>query len=41
MRIDEHISGLLYDHDCVIVPDFGGFVGNMRPARLDGTRHRF
>lgn len=41
MNIDKHISGLLYHHDCVIVPEFGGFVGNMRPARLDEVRHRF
>ncbi|MGZ6416715.1 MAG: HU domain-containing protein, partial [Bacteroidia bacterium] len=25
-KVDKHISELLYEHDCVIVPDFGGFV---------------
>jgi len=26
---------LLFSHDCVIVPGFGGFIGNFTPARLD------
>jgi cell division septation protein DedD len=31
----DRISELLYDYDCVIVPDLGGIVANYRPARLD------
>lgn len=41
MHIEEHISELLYDHDCVIVPDFGGFIGNYAPARINEIKHLF
>ena len=30
--IEHHISDLLYLHDCVVIPDFGGFVGNKKSA---------
>lgn len=32
--ISEHISTLLYDHDCVIIPEFGGFVSNLQGASI-------
>ncbi|MGB0424743.1 MAG: hypothetical protein ACPGED_10475, partial [Flavobacteriales bacterium] len=32
--ISHHISTLLYDHDCVIIPDFGGFVSNLQGATI-------
>lgn len=41
MKISEHISALLYKHDCVIIPDFGGFVGNKKPAKHNKATHRF
>ncbi|MGP8216955.1 MAG: hypothetical protein ACLQQ4_15415 [Bacteroidia bacterium] len=41
MQIEEHISELLFEHDCVIVPDFGGFIGNYAPARVDEVKHLF
>ncbi len=41
MKIEEQISELLYEHDCVIVPDFGGFVCNYAPARIDPVKHLF
>jgi hypothetical protein len=41
MKIAEHISALLFEHDCVIVPDFGGFVCNYAPARIDPVKHLF
>lgn len=41
MKIDNHISELLYCHDCVIVPGFGGFIGNYQPARIHPTQHTF
>ena len=41
MKIEEHISELLFEHDCVIVPDFGGFVCNYAPARIDTFKHLF
>lgn len=31
----EYISDLLFLHDCVIIPDFGGFICNYRSARID------
>jgi len=41
MKIEEHISELLFEHDCVIVPDFGGFVCNYAPANIDPVKHLF
>jgi CCDC81-like prokaryotic HU domain 1/CCDC81-like prokaryotic HU domain 2/SPOR domain len=41
MKIAEHISELLIEHDCVIVPDFGGFVCNYAPAGIDPVKHLF
>jgi Sporulation related domain. len=29
------VRELLFGHDCVIVPGFGGFIGNYTPARID------
>lgn len=41
MKVEEHISELLFDHDCVIIPEFGGFVGNYTPAKIHPVRHTF
>src|SRR5437868_9794463 len=41
MKIDKHISELLYDHDCVIVPSFGGFLASYLHAQLNATQHTF
>lgn len=35
MDITAVIKELLFGHDCVIVPGFGGFIGNYTPARID------
>jgi cell division septation protein DedD len=40
-KVDKHISELLYEHDCVIVPDLGGFVANYAPAKIHPTQHTF
>ena len=40
-KVDKHISELLYEHDCVIVPDFGGFVANYASAKIHPTQHTF
>ena len=32
-----HIEFLLHEHNCVIIPDFGGFVVNTQPSRRDGV----
>ncbi len=37
-RLDAYIAKLLYDYDCVIVPQLGGFVTNYRPAIIDEER---
>jgi cell division septation protein DedD len=39
MKIDKHISTLLYGHDCVILPEFGGFVSGYAPARIEPSKH--
>lgn len=41
MKIEEYISELLFEHDCVIVPDFGGFVCNYASAGIDPVKHLF
>ncbi|OFY86284.1 MAG: hypothetical protein A3F72_10785 [Bacteroidetes bacterium RIFCSPLOWO2_12_FULL_35_15] len=40
-KIDLHISNLLYDHDCVIVPELGGFVANYTCAKIHSSQHSF
>jgi nucleoid DNA-binding protein len=35
------IRELLFGHDCVIVPGFGGFIGNYTPARIDKSNGTF
>ncbi len=39
MNIEKHIVRLLYAHDCVIVPGFGGFICRYAPAALDPETH--
>jgi len=41
LRITQHIGKLLLDHDCVIVPGLGGFVGNYQPAKMHPTSYIF
>ena len=38
MAIERDLHELLYCHDCVIVPEWGGFLTHYRPARLDEAR---
>tara|TARA_B100000767_G_scaffold259235_1_gene268830 strand:+ start:3923 stop:4906 length:984 start_codon:yes stop_codon:yes gene_type:complete len=35
--VEHYISELLFLHDCVILPRFGGFVGNTQSAKLNKT----
>lgn len=39
MAIEKDIRELLYDHDLVIVPEWGGLLAHYRPARLDEARN--
>ncbi len=37
LEISKYIRDLLYLHDCVIIPDFGGFVANYKSAQIDSS----
>lgn len=39
MKLDPFISELLYEHDCVIVADFGGFIASRKPASINSSLH--
>jgi len=41
MDITPFIRELLFSHDCVILPGFGGFIGNYTPARIDKNTSTF
>lgn len=41
MQLTNYISDLLYRYDCVIVPDFGGFVTNKTGAKVNNVTHTF
>ncbi|HKK43545.1 MAG TPA: SPOR domain-containing protein [Bacteroidales bacterium] len=41
MDITAFIRELLFGHDCVIVPGFGGFIGNYTPAQIDKSAGSF
>jgi hypothetical protein len=38
-KLEKYISDLLWKHDCVVVPGFGGFVLNSQPAQFEGSTH--
>ncbi len=40
-RTSHYISELLFAHDCVIVPSFGGFVCTYAPAKVHPAQHLF
>ena len=39
--VEEHIHKLLFDHDCVIIPDFGGLITHYAPAQIHPVKHTF
>ncbi|MBR7028285.1 MAG: hypothetical protein IKI05_02605 [Bacteroidaceae bacterium] len=39
--ISKHLKSLLLEHNCVIVPDLGGFVAQYVPARYDQESQKF
>ena len=41
MNAPKHICELLLEHDCVIIPDFGGFVCNYSSASIHTAKHQF
>ena len=38
-NVAKHIFDLLFEHDCVILPNFGGFVANYMPAKHDVSKN--
>lgn len=38
MEINQYIKELLLLNDCVIIPDFGGFVANYKPASIENNQ---
>jgi nucleoid DNA-binding protein len=41
MDLTPFIRELLFGHDCVIIPGFGGFIGNYTPARIEKSSGMF
>jgi len=41
MKPEEYIRELLFTEDCVVIPGFGGFVSNYRPARIQRETSTF
>ena len=41
MNLSKHIAELLKYHECVIIPEFGGFISNYQPAKFDAVRNTF
>jgi len=41
MKLETYISQLLFHHECVIVPNLGGFVGNYKSAYIQPLQHKF
>ncbi len=39
--IEKYIRQLLFDNDCVVIPDFGGFIATYAPATIHPARHTF
>ncbi len=41
MELSKYIKELLFFYDCVIIPDFGGFVANYHPAEINDAQNSF
>lgn len=41
MQLGKYIQNLLYRHDCVIVPEFGGFIAKQIGARIENESNFF
>jgi len=39
--IEKYIRQLLFEHDCVVIPDFGGFIAKYASATVHPVRHTF
>ncbi len=41
MKLEQYISELLYQYDCVVVPGLGGFVANYKSATIQSVQNTF
>lgn len=41
MPLHNYIRDLLFLYDCVIIPDFGGFICSYKPAGIHPVKHKF
>lgn len=41
MKLEKYISDLLYRYECVIIPNFGGFITNRQSAEIDRDKNLF
>ncbi len=41
MEIAKYIGELLFDYECVIIPDFGGFISNDKPVSINKLSNSF
>ena len=40
IKPDSYVKQLLYDHDCVVIPNFGGFILRESPAQYQALTHQ-
>ncbi|HVD99247.1 MAG TPA: SPOR domain-containing protein [Cytophagaceae bacterium] len=41
MQIENYIQELLFEHNCVVIPDFGGFIAELKSVEIHPITHRF
>lgn len=41
MKMENYLSQLMYTHECVVVPEFGGFLTRQYPAEINPATHMF
>jgi cell division protein FtsN len=41
MQVENYIQGLLYEHNFVVIPDFGGFIAEYKSVEIHPITHRF
>ena len=41
MQVEHYIQELLFQHNCVVIPDFGGFIAEFKSVEIHPITHRF
>jgi hypothetical protein len=41
MQVENYIQELLFEHNCVVIPDFGGFITEVKAVEIHPITHRF